>query len=187
MREKEKKNIKFFLFWHFQVMQTSDMSHGGGEVTNTKLWYYWFHSSHFSVVHLSIYLFIYFYLLVHSIAIVCDINVRKSKSILFKHKDVVVLVVFSQCWALEGFLLCYETSEMSKGVQLLIFARPMVDSSWAILQENKFWFLCSCKQRDNFTVTTVTKPKKQTNFILMTINIKIKTTANEVTTVSRVP
>ena len=37
MREKEKKKIKFFLFWHFQVMQTSDMSHGGGEVTNTKL------------------------------------------------------------------------------------------------------------------------------------------------------
>ena len=109
---------------------------------------------------LFIYLFIYFYLLVHSIAIVCEINVRKSKSILFKHKDVVVLVVFSQCWALEGFLLCNETSEMSKGVQLLIFARPMVDSSWAILQENKFWFLCSCKQRDNFTVTTVTKPKK---------------------------
>ena len=46
---------------------------------------------------LFIYIFIYFYLLVHSIAIVCDINVRKSKSILFKHKDVVVLVVFSHC------------------------------------------------------------------------------------------
>ena len=143
MREKEKKKIKFFLFWHFQVMQTSDMSHGGGEVTNTKLWYYWFHSSHFSVVHLFIYLFIihWFIRIIIQLLLYVTSILGKVKSIFFKRKDIVVVCsCFQSMSNIGGFSSrFYEASEISKGVQLLIFARPMVDSSWSTLRENRFW------------------------------------------------
>ena len=59
VRGKKEICILSFLAFSGYAVQTPDMSHGGGEETNTKLWYYRFHSSHFSVVHLFIYLFLF--------------------------------------------------------------------------------------------------------------------------------